>query len=101
MTAQQVQGRRGDHIVSPPTHSPAVELCSGGMGGNPWGESHIFPHTMDTLWTQTQILGKGSGHWPPTKLLSFFFLPIGLVLHHISILINQYFDIYQIVHLCP
>ena len=73
MTAQQVQGRRGDHIVSPPTHSPAVELCSGGMGGNPWGESHIFPHTMDTLWTQTQILGKGSGHWPPTKLLSFFF----------------------------
>ena len=65
-------GRRGDHIVSPPTHSPAVELCSGGMGGNPWGESHIFPHTMDTLWTQTQILGKGSGPWPPTKLFSFF-----------------------------
>ena len=83
-------GRRGDHIVSPPTHSPAVELCSGGMGGNPWGESHIFPHTMDTLWTQTQILGKGSGPWPPTKLFSFFF--------------DRFvwsFDIYQIVHLCP
>ena len=54
MTAQQVQGRRGDHIVSPPLQwSSAVEE----LGGNPWGESHIFPHTMDTLWTQTQILG--------------------------------------------
>ena len=48
MTAQQVQGRRGDHIVSPPTSLP----CSGAMQWRNWGEiPGVNPTYFHTLWT--------------------------------------------------
>ena len=67
MTAQQVQGRRGDHIVSPQTPLP----CSGAMQWRNWGEiPGVNPTYFHTLWTlcghrpRFWARGQGTGLQP-------------------------------------
>ena len=78
--------------------------CSGAMQWRNGGKSlgwipHISTHYGHFVDTDPDS-GQGVRALASNQTVFILFWPICLVLHHISILINQYFE-YWIVHLCP